>query len=293
MSKAVKAKALKLRAGSSVEQGFAQIAANCLTQIRGNRAGLVGSDEPEFVHQMRVGLRRLRSALSLFKPWIALPDAHALEIAWLGQALGAARDAEVLAGTTLADLLRTGAGADTLLDLQQAAAVEAQRQRREAVAAVDSVRYQRLTEQLAHWLKTKGWRATSSRPEGLSTPLASASKQLLRRRLQKVRVQTLVLQTQASAEHRHALRIAVKKLRYASEFLCTFASAKATTRLARMSALQDLLGQLNDAEVAQARLRDLARAQPALREPAAFMRGVLWAQTQQRILALDPLLLAF
>lgn len=289
MNKAARAKPLRLHTDSTIEQGFARIAANCLAQIRGNRAGLVGSDEPEFVHQMRVGLRRLRSALSLFKPWIALPAALVDEIAWLGQSLGAARDAEVLVGSTLPKLLC----ADNLLDLQRAAAAEAQRCRREAVAAVDSARYRKLIAELTQWLKSKGWRAASPAPEGLSEPLAAASKRLLRRRLKKLRAQTLLLQAQANAENRHALRIAVKKLRYASEFFSAFASPKAGASLSRLSALQELLGQLNDAEVAQARLQDLARAQPALREPAAFARGVLWAQTQQQIKAVAPLLLAF
>ncbi|MBT9493281.1 MAG: CHAD domain-containing protein [Paucibacter sp.] len=291
--KAARAKALRLRADATVEQGFAQIAASCLTQVAGNQAGLVGGAEPEFVHQMRVGLRRLRSALSLFKPWITLPDALAKEMTWLGQALGAARDAEVLATSTLPKLLRAGADKQELLDLQPAAAAEAQRRRREAAAAVDSARYRRLILRLTRWLKSKGWRAASICPEGLSEPLAFASTRLLRRRLKKVKALTLVLQTQASAENRHALRIAVKKLRYASEFLSAFASAKARARLARLSALQELLGQLNDAEVAQRRLQALAQAQPALLEAAAFARGVLWTQTQQQIKALDPLLLTF
>ena len=88
----------------SVEQVFLAIAGNCLEQVSGNQDGVAGGEDVESVHQMRVGLRRLRSALGMFKSLLALPDALKGELEWLGGALGEARDWDVLAGNTLAQL---------------------------------------------------------------------------------------------------------------------------------------------------------------------------------------------
>jgi CHAD domain-containing protein len=81
--------------------GFQRIAEHCVIDIRRHEAGLVHGTDPESVHLMRVGLRRLRSALRLFSPWIPLPADLRTELEWLGDALGNARDAEVLATSTL------------------------------------------------------------------------------------------------------------------------------------------------------------------------------------------------
>jgi CHAD domain-containing protein len=288
-SKASKARPINFRAGISLEQGFAQIARNCLRQIRANEAGLRRSVEPEFLHQMRVGLRRLRSGLSLFKPWIRLPPELVVELAWLGQALGAARDAEVLACTSLPALRLACPAEAGLSGLQKAASGLAQRRRRAAIAAVSSERYLRLMEMLEHWLKTKRWQQDSPCPEGLGAALGDAARRMLKRREKKLRARLLTLQDQASAENRHRLRIAVKKLRYASEFFRSLTGAKVAARLAQLSALQELLGRLNDADVGRGLLLQMSRAHPG---PAGFMRGLMWAQSQQQIASLAPLLQA-
>ncbi len=102
--RAVKAQPLALDAAMSVEQAFLAIAGNCLEQVSGNQDGVAAGEDVESVHQMRVGLRRLRSALGMFKSLLALPDALKSELDWLGGALGEARDWDVLAGNTLAQL---------------------------------------------------------------------------------------------------------------------------------------------------------------------------------------------
>ncbi len=285
--KPIKARPVKLRPDLTLEQGFAQIARSCLRQIRANEGGLLTSSDPEFVHQMRVGLRRLRSALSLFKPWIVPPPALADEIAWLGQALGAARDAEVLAGTTLPALLQACADLEDLVGLQKAATSLAQGRRRKAVLALKSERYLGLMDELQGWLKQGGWRTSSPRPDELGLALDAQAKQMLKRRKKKLRLGALFAQEQPSAEARHRLRIAVKKLRYATEFFRSMASSE---KLKQLSAAQDLLGQLNDAEIARGLLLELAAKRPALLAPAAFARGVMAAQSARHVAALEPLL---
>ncbi|MCV2367800.1 CHAD domain-containing protein [Roseateles oligotrophus] len=284
-----KATEIKFRAGITLEQGFVTIARNCLKQMRANEAGLRGSVDPEFVHQMRVGLRRLRSGLSLFKPWIALPPGLADEIEWLSQSLGKARDAEVLAATTLPALI-AACPDESLNALQKAALTLARRRRRAAVLALNSARYRTLMGRLEQWLKAAAWRADCPCQEELDAELAPAAASMLRRRKKKMQACAMALQEQAGGDARHRLRIAVKKLRYATEFFRSIEAKKAIARLARLSDLQELLGQLNDAEVARTLLLDLGQAQASLLAPAAFARGVLWAQSQQQIAHLGPLL---
>jgi len=293
-----KARPVLLRSGLSLEAGFTRIARHCLRQIRANEDGLKFSSDPEFVHQIRVGLRRLRSALSLFKPWIPLPQPLAEELAWLGQALGAVRDAEVLAHTTLPALALACAGIEDLGALQEAAAGMAQRRRREAVLVLNSERYQRLLADLNHWLKRRGWRTASPLPEELGMPLAAAARRMLKLRRKvlnkklskKLSKNPLALPDRARSEDWHRLRIAVKKLRYAHGFFQSIADATGARAPSQLSTLQELLGQFNDAEVGR---RLLLHVDPKQARSAACAGGALWAQSQQRIDMITAMLPAF
>ena len=94
-----------------------------------------------------------------------------------------------------------------------------------------------------------------------------------------------------SAAQCHAVRIAAKRLRYAIEFFAGLYPAAPTRRaLARLAALQDALGWLNDVAVADAALRQVAHARPALAEAATFARGFLHADALRAAGAWPPLL---
>lgn len=93
------------------------ITAQCLDQIMRNAAvlaevdtaGVVQMGQPEHVHQLRVGMRRLRSAWKLFEGWTPLPDAHLINGARTHfAAFGASRDADVLASDVVPALQRAG-----------------------------------------------------------------------------------------------------------------------------------------------------------------------------------------
>ena len=57
----------------TVEQGFRAIVTHCLAHMQDSESGVTGRTDPESVHQMRVGMRRLRSALGLFAEWMPFP----------------------------------------------------------------------------------------------------------------------------------------------------------------------------------------------------------------------------
>ncbi|VXC19196.1 Inorganic triphosphatase YgiF, contains CYTH and CHAD domains (fragment) [Burkholderia sp. 8Y] len=118
--------------------------------------------DPSSVHQMRVGLRRLRSALDLFAPVILAPAHFDNELRWIAGELGQARDWEVLSGTTLKKAFDIAADDADVMAVQHAARNIATENRKAAVAAVNSVRYTRLMIEFALWIDQKGWRTNQS-----------------------------------------------------------------------------------------------------------------------------------
>jgi len=288
-TRAVKAATLKLRVDISIEQGFEQILRNCLQQIRANEDGLREGFAPEFLHQVRVGIRRLRSALLLFRDWIECPPSLTQEIAWIAKALAAARDAEVLASSTLPALMQACPHERPLLTLQKAASAHAQQLRLEAAAILASERYTALMQALEQWLEQKAWR--SGRDLRLQKALGPAATRLLekrRRQVKKRRQQAKLLAPALTSdaavfEALHRLRIAIKKLRYAREFLLSLKTRRQakTKALNRLIQAQDLLGQLNDGHMAQLQLQQLAQGGAKLRRAADFARGYLQAQSLQ------------
>ncbi len=153
----IKAAHLELPRRLSAEQGFQVITGNCLTQIQGNETGSRRQRSGK-VHQMRVGLRRLRSALGLFAEVAPCPAALQAELDWLATALGAARDWEVLSGSTLAVVASACPDEPVLVQLQQAAIAVAQENRQKAARAVGSIRYALLFLTLGGWIQGARWR---------------------------------------------------------------------------------------------------------------------------------------
>jgi inorganic triphosphatase YgiF len=157
-SEPVRGQPLRLKRGDTVERAFRQIAENCLAQIHGNEHGVVSGHDPSSVHQMRVGLRRLRSAFDPFEDVIPAASTFSEEVRWIAGELGAARDWEVIADSTLPAAFGS-APDDANAEAVTHAAKDIARQNRARVAeAVDSARYTRLMIELTRWLERSGWR---------------------------------------------------------------------------------------------------------------------------------------
>jgi len=101
----VGASAIALSDDMTAAEGFRAIGFSCLHHLAANRAAVL-KDDPEGIHQMRVGLRRLRAALSLFKPLIEGPEFEAIkkELKWVTGELGPARDFDVFVAKTIAPM---------------------------------------------------------------------------------------------------------------------------------------------------------------------------------------------
>lgn len=299
----VKAATLVLSVKFSAEQGFQRIVDNCLAQIQGNQAGVERGSDPESVHQMRVGLRRLRSALDLFAQLAPCPAALQAELEWLTSALGAARDWEVLAGSTLRTGINAGPDQTALAQLQQAAQAQARRHRQQAAHAVASERYARLLLALGGWVSGARWRGlpASVAQNELQTPLARFAAQMLARCHAKLHKRGKQLRRKVpptasetgsttAAQARHRLRIAAKKVRYATEFFQSLYPARRVRPYVNaLTGLQDALGALNDVAVADGLLRQLAHGHPELAYSAGCVQGYLSARTERDIRKLGKL----
>lgn len=270
---AVGAQRIELDAAGGVGQALAAIVAGCLAQVEGNEAGLREANDPECLHQTRVGLRRLRAALKLFAPFAALPEAWQSDVRWAATALGPARDWHVFAEGSLARLPGTGPGGD-LEALREAARLRSEAKQRDALASYDPARQ-------ARWrLALMAWALKQRQREGAETLVdwARGVLQHLTRRLNK-RARDL---RKASPEARHAARITAKQLRYALEFFGPILDAPAATAAAKaLARLQDALGLINDAAVAQGLLRELATDHPELVPAAAWAQGWLAADSER------------
>jgi len=149
--------ALELQNLMTVEEGCKAIIADCVRQIEENRGVLIQGANQEGLHQMRVGLRRLQAALTLFENFSPLPVGSKEEIDWLAEKLGTARDWNVFSNSTLATVKAPTTENDCLEHLRQAANEVATAKLDQAISAVRSVRYTRLVLTLMRRLACASW----------------------------------------------------------------------------------------------------------------------------------------
>ena len=263
----VKAAPSPLAATQTPLQAFRAIAAACIAQLQWNELG-AGEADPEFIHQMRVALRRLRSALRTFRPTLP-PDfeqAVVPPIRVLARALGEARDWDVLAEEIVGPARQAFAG-DARLEALDTAVGRAREQARSTARLALAA-----TEHAVFLLE---FTARLQRAE--SGPAAPDLADFAARRLGRLHKKALVLAKAAQETDPaslHALRIGVKRLRYAIEFFAPlYRPHEVRAALTSLTGLQDSLGALNDLSRAGPLLMRCMDGDPELREAIALTGG--------------------
>src|SRR3954467_9946724 len=240
-------------------------------------------DAPDAVHKMRVATRRLRSALTTFKPLFATYVVKPLrgELKWLAGELGAARDAEVMR-----DRVRSAVTAEnTLVDLGPVAEVaggelgEAYRRAHDRVLAeLDGDRYHRLLTGLDELATSPPFTERAAARAGKTLPrLVARSYAGVRRLVEDAAARP------AGAEREellHDARKAAKAARYAAESVSRVFGADATAFAQAMEAVQEALGEHQDSVLTRERLRDLALNTSST--STAFLYGRLDALEEAR-----------
>jgi CHAD domain-containing protein len=228
------------------------IAFECLEHVAANAPGLLADADPEWVHQMRIGTRRLRSCLSHVASIAGVERVAPLvaDLRWLARVLGTTRDWDVLAMETLpplaAGFMHDPGVATGLERLKRRVARHRGAARAAAREAVRSLRFRRLLLSVGALCAAPGF-GGHGRNEVSAGDFAAA---LLTRRHRNL-LRCGVALEHGTVEERHAVRIAAKKLRYAAEFFSPRDSSKRNRAyLKALSRMQDVLGRWNDAVTA-------------------------------------------
>ena len=262
---------------TTAADAFRLAARSCLVQAVGAAQRLGRGHDPEALHQVRVGLRRLRAVLSVFKPVVGDEGFERIrdETRWLAKELDLARDLQVFMGATLPERdgdLEAGDGAGAFA-IRLAAAE--QRAYRRAVAAIESQRFSDFLLEITAWVEVGQWSQAGGRRADLrAAPVRALAARALER-LHHGLCKAGRRFPEPDAEGRHGLRIRAKKLRYAAELLADAFPEHPKRRrrfAASLKTLQDRLGALNDLAVAGPLAQSVAGPRGGA---AAFAAGLL------------------
>lgn len=260
--KAAKAESVTISVEDNVDAAIAKILGNGYSQLMGNLAPVKSGGNPEGIHQMRVALRRLRTALALidreFAPPALVPIAA--EAKRLARVLGPARNWDVFSTQTLADLEEVDLPDVDIAGLRRAAEPFRQQHHAEVDEVLAEAQANRFLLSFGCQLEHRGWRngVASDAMTVLAEPVSSFGRRVLARSHRKALKRGRHFKHLAP-EARHQLRLSLKKLRYTSEFfLPLYAGEPAAGKyLKRLSKLQDALGLANDAATTQPLLATL------------------------------------
>lgn len=230
--------------GMTVGFVFEQIVGSCIRHFRLNEALILANCDPEALHQARIAMRRLRAALAFFRPAIRQSGLWQLrtELRWFTASLADARDVDVF----LAQHDDLSPRDREKLQSARASAYA------EASAAIDSQRLRGLFLDLVEWLSLVDWQKKSA-----SAPIVTFAASRLDKLWKDVRQSAPDL-AELDDHRLHRLRIAIKKLRYAVEYLEALYGKRARKFTSRLEKMQDCLGLMNDEAAGRKLTADLS-----------------------------------
>jgi len=242
---------------------FRRLATGCLAELATNQHG-AGLGQVDAIHRMRVGITRLRAAVSFFAPmtadavWLRLKD----ELRWLNRALGSARDVDVV----VENLRHRRYRKLTLEGIDQDLERRSKRTRTRLNKALRSARFKRFLTIASEWIDHGPWgervdaRSVSLRDQPIGP---FCERRIARWRKKLIRDGSEL--ADMKEEPRHRLRIRAKRLRYMLEMLSTVCPDRYLQPFGGMEKpikrLQRSLGDLGDLK----RLRDWTKSSFALR----------------------------
>lgn len=275
----------------SLQQAYQACVSDCLNQIIRNAAFLAGLDgqragedvRVQYVHQIRVGIRRLRSCWKFFGKWINIGGTDLAELRTHFSVLGQARDNDVVRLAIAPRLAQAGMPAMDLPVQDKALAA----QDKETAKLVASPDFQIcLLTLLEHQVAAQPDADTEA--TGRHPPLPRAAAKRLNKWLKQV-CRDGEHFDHLSPEAQHSLRKKVKRLRYSLDFCSTVLAAKRAAKVrAALTMAQEKLGELNDLHSAQIHYQRFVSTQP----PALFALGWLEAMRGQKIAEAQAALLA-
>jgi inorganic triphosphatase YgiF len=283
--RAVYAEPIELKQDMEAGQAFRLISRSTVRHFGANAAAVHNLD-PEGIHQMRVGLRRLRAAISLFSGVVSGKQTEEIkaELKWLTNELAPAREIDVfvrekISRAALELVPRRGWKA-----LEEEFSARRDTALERAKRAVGSQRYRNLLVDVLEWIELRH----SDSQNDARVQIGNFADEKLRRRIKKL-VKTGQCLKDLSARKKHKFRIRIKKARYAADFFeSLFPGKHDRKQLARLSkhlkTVQDALGSLNDFTAHQRIAADVALKASAQDERAcAFACGVILGREDEAV----------
>jgi triphosphatase len=269
---------LRLDPSASLDEAFATILHACLHHLLQSLPAAEDGRDSEGIHQLRVALRRLRSALDLMRSVVSLSKLDLLrsEAKWLAQNLSAAREWDVFQQETLR-VVAQGCPAIAGFDALEAA-VEQRR-----ATSYDRVR-QVLADRrasyfligLGGWIETRGWRSdvAAEHLAQLAEPATNFAQRILSAQHAKVLKRGRRFKSR-SPEELHRVRLAAKRLRYVADFLLPlYGQRKSAKRFSKgLADLQQELGLYNDMATTASLLADVGTESSGSGTAAAAIAG--------------------
>jgi triphosphatase len=262
-----------------------------LRQLRRNVQGALAGRDPEYLHQLRVAVRRLRVLITLTHgtsnehEWRHVTS----ELKWLAHALGPARDSDVF----ISDIwppLRAEIGASRLVAILDAAWL-AQRRRhwQKAQLALAARRFQALLSLLERYLALPGFSIGEDSGAGTSSTQNGTRfmHEAIRRRVRRVRQRHAIAgkAQNGAASRLHRLRIAIKKLRYVLDFFAPLLQPRRVTKAQRsLARLQDILGGINDISVAEVQVTLALRRRRGIEVERLHKTLSAWRKAKLKVL---------
>ena len=241
-----KASALDISKSMEVGQVFALIVHECIRHFRLNEALIISERDPRALHQARVAMRRLRSAFSLFRPAIrqgALEPLQA-ELREFITPFGEARNLDVFL-----DHERDEHGWRDRRKLMSARAKAYD----QVIDTLGAQRFRSMFLDLVEWTASEDWRKDAA-----SAPIGEFAVERLDAVWRKVKHSGTSI-GDLDEQQLHRLRISIKKLRYAVDFLAPLYAKKRVRKFASsLEKMQDCLGLIHDDMVGRQIVADLA-----------------------------------
>lgn len=251
-----KARPAPIDEGQTPVAAFRSIALGCLEHFQRNEKGLHGGDDVEFIHQARVALRRLRSAIKLFAPVLPPEFVSTYGRTWqtLASALGEARNWDVFLAETLPPMQAAFPDDKNVKRLKNAARQRAARARKSVAGLLAVSEYPRLLLEFTAAVYTLG--------DTLPLPLKEFARQQVARHIRKAR-QLASRHAELDPVERHRMRIVFKKLRYTLEFFTPLLPPRRLKPyLQALGRLQDELGLINDHITAETLISAVSSGRP-------------------------------
>ena len=258
VSPAIKAKSLILNPKSSAEYAMQQIVENTLNHILPNAAAIAaGVAEAEHIHQARVGLRRLRSALKHFSNWSSQIDpAWESQLAEIFRALGQSRDNDAIQDAVI-PLIQKDCEFDLILP-------------KETDTEIAQLLSQPQTTRLFLSLLSFSYSENQSKSK-LTKQVNKSLTKLYHKILEDAaQFSTLTIELQ------HRSRKRVKQLRYCIDFIAgLYPENEVQQFLDKLQPIQEYLGFYNDLFVAEQIFKQQLSEQPQ------FLFALGWVKAQQ------------